>query len=59
MLVETRAKIKPCAHCGGKAELWEDMGGYFVVECRICGIRTLSKPKKEAVIEDWNRREKE
>ena len=57
------AELKPCAHCGGEAEIF--IGKFFaLVQCSKCGILTkaeeyakLGKEKAvEKVIEDWNRR---
>ena len=48
--------LLPCPFCGGKASLYEDYTGHWLVQCDSCGISTLKKGSIEAVILDWNRR---
>lgn len=56
-------ELKPCAHCGGKAELF--IGNFIaMVECLECKVRThallyeeFGKEKAiEKAVEIWNRR---
>lgn len=49
-------KLKPCPFCGGKAGIYPDYLGYYMVQCNKCGIRTERKCEESEVINDWNRR---
>ena len=48
-------EMKPCAHCGGKAERWTVQRTKWV-ECRECGMRTGSYDDEVEAIAAWNRR---
>ena len=49
--------LKPCPHCGGKAELHIDASGVFV-ECDECGNETPHYDDARLVVEIWNERAK-
>lgn len=52
-------KLKPCAHCGGVAELRDRDGSngmiFWYVECCACSVGSDWNAQEEA-IECWNRR---
>ena len=53
--------LKPCAHCGGKAEWHSGSSTKCYIKCSHCGIRThgyKSRPTQQ-LFEIWNRRIKE
>ena len=45
-----------CPFCGGKASLYEDYTGYWLVQCDSCGISTLKTKSRKSAILNWNRR---
>lgn len=49
-------KIKNCPFCGREAGLYEDYTGFWVVQCKGCGIGTISRKERCRVIKEWNRR---
>lgn len=49
-------KIKNCPFCNGKASIYRDYAGLWLVQCDDCGIGTLHSLKLESAIETWNRR---
>ena len=50
-------ELKPCPHCGGKAE-WDsaDTDGSCRIECTNCGATTSWLREDEDAIAAWNRR---
>ena len=52
-------KLKPCPFCGGKADLYLDGRGLYVVQCDYCGNRTICCQTKEGAVGAWNRRKDE
>ena len=53
--------LKPCAHCGGKAEWHVGSSTPCYIRCSVCGIRThgYSFRPTQHLFEIWNRRVKE
>lgn len=56
-----REELKPCAHCGGRADYGEQDEGWQFIECSYCGMSTrLMLPLKDEVYSAldglWNRR---
>lgn len=49
-------KLKPCPFCGGKAELFQDYMGWYVIECTACGNGTLHFANSDGAVNAWNRR---
>ena len=45
--------LRPCPHCGGKAELHIDASGSFV-ECKRCSCETPHYEDTKLVVETWN-----
>lgn len=52
-------RLKPCAFCGGKGELWNNKLTYrlYCVICEECDCMTPYFTTREEAIEAWNRRE--
>ena len=54
------SKLKPCPFCGGKAKLYQDITGQYVIQCNVCAATMPScypnniRWKAEA-IKAWNR----
>lgn len=51
-----RKGLLPCPHCGGKAGVYEDYTGWWLVQCDKCGASTMKKGTAEECVEAWNRR---
>lgn len=52
-----KIRIRPCSHCGGKAELYDLGGEYYYryyVQCPECGITTLKEHISDIAVESWN-----
>lgn len=49
-------ELKKCPCCGSEAGLYEDYTGFWVVQCKRCGIGTISRKQQWRVIKEWNRR---
>lgn len=49
-------KLKACPFCGGKAGLYEDFTGMWLVQCDSCGVRTLFVRSPKKAIANWERR---
>lgn len=52
----SKTELKPCPFCGGEATVYQDYTGYFVVQCRECGITTLKSTSRDMVEDVWNTR---
>ena len=52
-------KLKPCPFCAGKADLFLNGSGLYVVQCVACGNRTICYQTKEGAVGAWNRRKDE
>lgn len=48
--------LKPCAHCGGKAQPWQQYGGGSKVFCPKCKMQTGLCSSLELAAEVWNQR---
>ncbi len=55
-MTKTLNELKPCPFCGSEAELYEDYTGFWVVQCKKCGMGTLCRKQQRSVIKEWNRR---
>ena len=47
-----------CPFCGGRAGLYEDYTGHWIVQCDSCGASTLKTNSRKSAILNWNRRKK-
>lgn len=49
-------ELKKCPFCGSEASLYEDYTGFWLVQCKGCGIGTIHRKQQWRVIKEWNRR---
>ena len=49
-------ELKPCAHCGGNASVFQAYDGFYAVQCNVCGMTTLHVRDMDSAIATWNRR---
>lgn len=49
------SKLLPCAHCGGKAKVFQAYDGLHCVQCLTCGMTTLYGRRCD-VEQIWNTR---
>ena len=53
--VTKRKELDVCPHCGGKARIVGDLGGYRAC-CDLCFAQTGLATTPEEALERWNRR---